>query len=51
VVFKEINSSVDAMAVMDGKEFLSKPMRIQFAKHDSQVIAMAKGQYNWDRWV
>lgn len=45
VVFKEINSSATALRSMQGFPFYDKPMRIQFARADSDVIAKAKGIY------
>lgn len=45
VVFKEINSSATALRSMQGFPFYDKPMRIQFAREDSDIIAKAKGTY------
>ncbi|KAI1710604.1 RNA recognition motif domain-containing protein [Ditylenchus destructor] len=45
VVFKELNSAATALRSMQGFPFYDKPMRIQFAKEDSDIIAKAKGTY------
>lgn len=45
VIFKEINSAANALRSMQGFPFYEKPMRIQFAKKDSEVIAKLKGTY------
>jgi U1 small nuclear ribonucleoprotein A len=45
VIFKEINSAATALRSMQGFPFYDKPMRIQFAKDDSDVIAKAKGTF------
>jgi len=45
VIFKEINSGANALRSMQGFPFYDKPMRIQFAKKDSSVIAKMKGTY------
>ncbi|CAL1535368.1 unnamed protein product [Lymnaea stagnalis] len=45
VIFKEINSAANALRSMQGFPFYDKPMRIQFAKKDSEVIAKLKGTY------
>uniref|UniRef100_A0A915DRF4 RRM domain-containing protein n=1 Tax=Ditylenchus dipsaci TaxID=166011 RepID=A0A915DRF4_9BILA len=45
VVFKELNSAANALRSMQGFPFYDKPMRIQFAKEDSDVISKAKGTY------
>jgi len=45
VIFKEVNSAANALRSMQGFPFYDKPMRIQFAKKDSEVIAKMKGTY------
>ncbi|GFR94884.1 U2 small nuclear ribonucleoprotein B [Elysia marginata] len=45
VIFKEINSAANALRSMQGFPFYDKPMRIQFAKKDSEVIAKLKGTW------
>uniref|UniRef100_A0A0B6ZT56 RRM domain-containing protein n=1 Tax=Arion vulgaris TaxID=1028688 RepID=A0A0B6ZT56_9EUPU len=45
VIFKEINSAANALRSMQGFPFYEKPMRIQFSKKDSEVIAKLKGTY------
>jgi RNA recognition motif-containing protein len=39
VVFKDINSAMEAKATMIGKSLLGKPMKIDFAKSKSKLIA------------
>ena len=45
IIFKDINCASTALRSMQGFPFYEKPMRIQFAKDDSDVIAKAKGTY------
>lgn len=45
VIFKDINCASTAMRSMQGFPFYEKPMRIQFAKDDSDIISKAKGTY------
>jgi len=45
VIFKEVTSATNALRSMQGFPFYDKPMRIQFARDDSDVIAKAKGSY------
>jgi len=45
VIFKEVNSATNAMRSMQGFPFYDKPMRIAYAKQDSDVIAKMKGTY------
>ncbi|KFM82964.1 U1 small nuclear ribonucleoprotein A, partial [Stegodyphus mimosarum] len=45
VAFKDINSATNALRSMQGFPFYDKPMRIQYAKTDSNVIAKVKGTY------
>lgn len=45
VIFKEINSATKALMSMQGFPFYDKPMRIQYSKTDSDIIAKMKGTY------
>ncbi|KTF73264.1 hypothetical protein cypCar_00043701 [Cyprinus carpio] len=45
VIFKEVNSASSALRSMQGFPFYDKPMRIQYAKQDSDIIAKMKGTY------
>ncbi|XP_050300901.1 U1 small nuclear ribonucleoprotein A [Anthonomus grandis grandis] len=45
VIFKEIQSSTNALRSMQGFPFYDKPMRIQYSKTDSDVIAKLKGTF------
>lgn len=45
VIFKEINSATNALRSMQGFPFYDRPMRIQYAKTDSDIIAKMKGTY------
>lgn len=45
VIFKEIASATNALRSMQGFPFYDKPMRIQYAKSDSDVIAKMKGTF------
>jgi len=45
VVFKEINSATNALRSMQGFPFYDKPMRIQYAKTDSDMISKLKGTF------
>jgi len=45
VIFKEINSATNAMRSMQGFPFYDKPMRINYAKQDSDQIAKLKGTF------
>ncbi|CAD6190729.1 unnamed protein product [Caenorhabditis auriculariae] len=45
VVFKEVSSASNAMRAMQGFPFYEKPLRIQYAKEDSDVISKAKGTF------
>ncbi|GFG30614.1 hypothetical protein Cfor_05177 [Coptotermes formosanus] len=46
VIFKEIASATNALRSMQGFPFYDKPMRIQYAKCDSDVIAKMKGTFS-----
>ncbi|XP_037790280.1 U1 small nuclear ribonucleoprotein A-like [Penaeus monodon] len=45
VIFKEIQSATNAMRAMQGFPFYDKPMKIAYAKTDSDLIAKQKGTY------
>ncbi|XP_051173675.1 U1 small nuclear ribonucleoprotein A [Leptopilina boulardi] len=45
VIFKEIASSTNALRSMQGFPFYDKPMRIQYSKQDSDMIAKMKGTF------
>ncbi|CAL2041965.1 unnamed protein product [Caenorhabditis brenneri] len=45
VVFKEVSSASNALRALQGFPFYGKPMRIQYAREDSDVIARAKGTF------
>ncbi|XP_043266509.1 U1 small nuclear ribonucleoprotein A [Venturia canescens] len=45
VIFKEIASATNALRSMQGFPFYDKPMRIQYSKTDSDVIAKIKGTF------
>ncbi|GFY33215.1 u1 small nuclear ribonucleoprotein A [Trichonephila clavipes] len=45
VVFDDIKSAANALTTMQSFPFYDKPMRIQFAKTDSDIIAKRKGTY------
>lgn len=45
VIFKEINSATNALRSMQGFPFYDKPMRIQYSKSDSDLVAKLKGTF------
>uniref|UniRef100_A0A336M075 CSON013490 protein n=1 Tax=Culicoides sonorensis TaxID=179676 RepID=A0A336M075_CULSO len=45
VIFKEISSATNALRTMQGFPFYDKPMRINYSKTDSDVIAKMKGTF------
>uniref|UniRef100_A0A1Q3EY32 Putative spliceosomal protein snrnp-u1a/u2b n=1 Tax=Culex tarsalis TaxID=7177 RepID=A0A1Q3EY32_CULTA len=45
IIFKEIGSATNAMRTMQGFPFYDKPMRINYSKTDSDVIAKLKGTF------
>lgn len=45
VIFKEINSATNALRSMQGFPFYDKPMRINYSKTDSDIIAKQKGTF------
>ncbi|XP_028316166.1 U2 small nuclear ribonucleoprotein B'' isoform X2 [Gouania willdenowi] len=46
VVFKELTAATNALRQLQGFPFYNKPMRIQYAKTDSEVISKVKGQFS-----
>ncbi|KAM8842036.1 U2 small nuclear ribonucleoprotein B'' [Synchiropus picturatus] len=46
VVFKELAAATNALRQLQGFPFYNKPMRIQYAKTDSDVISKMKGAYS-----
>ncbi|XP_044147976.1 U2 small nuclear ribonucleoprotein B'' [Bufo gargarizans] len=45
VVFKELSSSTNALRQLQGFPFYDKPMRIQYAKTDSDLVAKMRGTF------
>jgi len=45
VIFKEISSGTNALRSMQGFPFYDKPMRIAYARGDSDIIAKMKGTF------
>uniref|UniRef100_A0A8C5WMQ8 U1 small nuclear ribonucleoprotein A n=1 Tax=Leptobrachium leishanense TaxID=445787 RepID=A0A8C5WMQ8_9ANUR len=45
VIFKEVGSATNALRSMQGFPFYDKPMRIQYSKSDSDIIAKMKGTF------
>merc|ERR1712029_590781 len=45
VIFKEVPSAVAAIKSMQGFPFYDKPMRIAFARQDSDMISKMKGTF------
>ena len=45
VIFKELTSATTAIRSMQGFPFYDKPMKIAFAKTDSDLVARAKGTF------
>jgi RNA recognition motif-containing protein len=45
IIFKEIASATNALRTMQGFPFYDKPMRINYSKTESDVIAKAKGTF------
>ncbi|XP_038126981.1 U2 small nuclear ribonucleoprotein B'' [Cyprinodon tularosa] len=46
VVFRELTAATNALRQLQGFPFYNKPMRIQYAKTDSEVIAKMKGTFS-----
>ncbi|XP_029449436.1 U2 small nuclear ribonucleoprotein B'' isoform X2 [Rhinatrema bivittatum] len=45
VIFKELGSATNALRQLQGFPFYAKPMRIQYAKTDSDVISKMRGTF------
>jgi len=45
VIFSELSAASNALRSMQGFPFFDKPMRIQFAKTDSDIVAREKGTH------
>merc|ERR1719263_2619553 len=45
IIFKEISSATNALKSLQGFPFYNKPMRINYAKTKSDVVAKADGTY------
>lgn len=45
VIFKEIASATNSLRTMQGFPFYDKPMRIQYAKGDSDMVSKLKGTF------
>ncbi|CAG9805286.1 unnamed protein product [Chironomus riparius] len=45
IIFKEISSATNAIRTMQGFPFYDKPMRINYSKTESDVIAKMKGTF------
>ncbi|CAM4539750.1 U2 small nuclear ribonucleoprotein B'' isoform X1 [Lepidochelys kempii] len=45
VIFKELGSSTNALRQLQGFPFYGKPMRIQYAKTDSDMISKMRGTF------
>ncbi|KAM4771339.1 U2 small nuclear ribonucleoprotein B'' [Rhinophrynus dorsalis] len=45
VIFKELSSATNALRQLQGFPFYNKPMRIQYAKTDSDVISKMRGTF------
>ncbi|KAJ1136691.1 hypothetical protein NDU88_003106 [Pleurodeles waltl] len=45
VVYKELSSATSALRQLQGFPFYSKPMRIQYAKTDSEALAKMRGTF------
>ncbi|KAK2092294.1 U2 small nuclear ribonucleoprotein B'' [Saguinus oedipus] len=45
VIFKELGSSTNALRQLQGFPFYGKPMRIQYAKSDSDIISKMRGTF------
>uniref|UniRef100_A0A1A7YDI1 Small nuclear ribonucleoprotein polypeptide B2 n=1 Tax=Iconisemion striatum TaxID=60296 RepID=A0A1A7YDI1_9TELE len=46
VIFKELTAATNALRQLQGFPFYNKPMRIQYAKTDSEVISKMKGTFS-----
>uniref|UniRef100_A0A672LWV8 RRM domain-containing protein n=1 Tax=Sinocyclocheilus grahami TaxID=75366 RepID=A0A672LWV8_SINGR len=45
VIFKELSAATNALRQLQGFPFYNKPMRIQYAKTDSDLISKMRGTY------
>ncbi|XP_023698431.1 U2 small nuclear ribonucleoprotein B'' [Paramormyrops kingsleyae] len=45
VVFKELTAATNALRQLQGFPFYNKPMRIQYAKTDSEIISKTRGTF------
>ncbi|TRY83058.1 hypothetical protein DNTS_004468 [Danionella cerebrum] len=45
VIFKELSAATNALRQLQGFPFFNKPMRIQYAKTDSELISKMRGAY------
>jgi len=45
VIFKDVSNATNALRSMQGFPFYDKPMRIQYSKKDSDIIAKMKGTF------
>ncbi|XP_073484335.1 U2 small nuclear ribonucleoprotein B'' [Aquarana catesbeiana] len=45
VIFKELSSSTNALRQLQGFPFFDKPMRIQYAKSDSDLVSKMRGTF------
>uniref|UniRef100_A0A8C5S3W0 Small nuclear ribonucleoprotein polypeptide B2 n=1 Tax=Laticauda laticaudata TaxID=8630 RepID=A0A8C5S3W0_LATLA len=45
IIFKELGSATNALRQLQGFPFYGKPMRIQYAKTDSEVISKMRGTF------
>ncbi|XP_016417422.1 U2 small nuclear ribonucleoprotein B''-like [Sinocyclocheilus rhinocerous] len=45
VIFKELAAATNALRQLQGFPFYNKPMRIQYAKTDSDLISKTRGTY------
>ncbi|XP_053314640.1 U2 small nuclear ribonucleoprotein B'' [Spea bombifrons] len=45
VIYKELSSATNALRQLQGFPFYSKPMRIQYAKTDSDLVAKMRGTF------
>lgn len=46
VVFKELTAATNALRQLQGFPFYNKPMRIQYAKTDSEMVSKMKGTFS-----
>ncbi|XP_013887522.1 U2 small nuclear ribonucleoprotein B'' [Austrofundulus limnaeus] len=46
VIFKELTAATNALRQLQGFPFYNKPMRIQYAKTDSELISKMKGTHS-----